>query len=194
MVFNWIKCLVGILHLKPTAGCQISTLIFRFGGGGFINIPWTFVEGRQSSFPLKSKLLLGPLTDLSAWVWLCTSSPQQGVKYHLWYLELGRPYTYALKKCRRTESSFPLGVEIKSIARVFKWFMCLGGIMHLKPTVGCQISTLIFEFKGGDHIHIPWQFAEARKVLSHLGFRSKVLPGPLTDLSAWMGFCSSIPQ
>ena len=22
------------MHLKPTAGCQISTLIFRFGGGG----------------------------------------------------------------------------------------------------------------------------------------------------------------
>jgi hypothetical protein len=23
--------------------------------------------------------------------------------------------------------------------------MCLGGFLHLKPTVGCQISTLIFE-------------------------------------------------
>jgi hypothetical protein len=28
-----LKCLCGIMHLKPTAGCQISTLIFGFGGG-----------------------------------------------------------------------------------------------------------------------------------------------------------------
>jgi hypothetical protein len=32
------------------------------------------------------------------------------------------------------------------------------------------------------------------KVLDHLGFQSKVLPGYLTDLSAWMGFCTSSPQ
>jgi hypothetical protein len=24
--------------------------------------------------------------------------------------------------------------------------MCLGGFLHLKPTAGCQISTLIFDF------------------------------------------------
>jgi hypothetical protein len=28
-----------------------------------------------------------PLTDLSAWMGFCTSSPQQGVKYQLWYLD-----------------------------------------------------------------------------------------------------------
>ena len=38
--------------------------------------------------------------------------------------------------------------------------------MHLKSTAGCQISTLIFEFCGG-----PYR---------HLGFKSKVLPGPLS--------------
>ena len=32
------------------------------------------------------------------------------------------------------------------------------------------------------------------KVLAHLGFESKVLSGPLTDLNAWVGFCSSSPQ
>jgi len=32
------------------------------------------------------------------------------------------------------------------------------------------------------------------KVLAHLGFNSKVLPGPITDLSAWVGFCTSSPQ
>jgi hypothetical protein len=33
-----------------------------------------------------SKILVGPLTDWSAWVGFCTSSPQQSVKYQLWYL------------------------------------------------------------------------------------------------------------
>jgi hypothetical protein len=33
----------------------------------------------------KSKLMPRPLTDVSAWVDFCTSSPQQGVKYQLYY-------------------------------------------------------------------------------------------------------------
>ena len=55
--------------------------------------------------------------------------------------------------------------------------------MHLKPTAGCQISTLIFGLGGTlciSHKKVP----KDGKVLSHLGFKSKVLPGPLTDLSA----------
>jgi hypothetical protein len=32
------------------------------------------------------------------------------------------------------------------------------------------------------------------KVLDHLGFKSKVLPGHLTGLSAWVGFYTSSPQ
>ena len=59
--------------------------------------------------------------------------------------------------------------------------------MHLKPTAGCQISTLIFGFGGGGggtlyifHEKLP----KDGKVLCHSGFMSKVLPGSLTDLSA----------
>ena len=87
---------------------------------------------------LKSKVLSGPLTDLSAWVGFCTSSPQQGVKYQLWYL------------------------------------IC---------------------FCGGGSLWISHEkYIKYGKVLAHLGFKSKVLPGPLTDLSAWVGFCTSSPQ
>jgi hypothetical protein len=32
------------------------------------------------------------------------------------------------------------------------------------------------------------------KVLAHLGCQSKVFPVPLADLSAWVGFCTSSPQ
>ena len=54
--------------------------------------------------------------------------------------------------------------------------------MHLKPTAGCQISTLIFGY--GGTLYISHDKLQDGKVLCHLGFTSNVLPGPLTDLSA----------
>ena len=60
--------------------------------------------------------------------------------------------------------------------------------MHLKPTAGCQISTLIFGFGGGGTLYIFHEkLPKDGKVLCHSGFMSKVLPGPLTDLSAYVG-------
>ena len=53
--------------------------------------------------------------------------------------------------------------------------------MHLEPTAGCQISALIFG--GGAYISHE-KLQKDVKVICHLGFKSKVLPGPLTDLSA----------
>jgi hypothetical protein len=57
--------------------------------------------------------------------------------------------------------------------------------MHLKPTSGSQISTLIFENKLWREvsINIPWKIYQGRKVLAHFGLKLKVLPGSLTDLS-----------
>ena len=55
--------------------------------------------------------------------------------------------------------------------------------MHLKPKAACQISTLIFGFGGTLYIFHE-KLPKDGKVLFHLGFMSKVLPGPLTDLSA----------
>jgi hypothetical protein len=55
--------------------------------------------------------------------------------------------------------------------------------MHLKPTAGCQKSTLIFGFEGTLYIFHE-KIPKDGKVLFHSGFMSKVLPGPLTDLSA----------
>jgi hypothetical protein len=116
------RCYLGrFLHLKPTAGCQISTLIFLdfFGGRTLLisheKLP---MDGKVlSHLGFISKVLSRPLTDLCAWVGFCTSSPQQGVKYQLWYLD-------------------------------FFW----GETYEKLPTDG--------------------------KVLSHLGFKSKVLPRP----------------
>ena len=59
--------------------------------------------------------------------------------------------------------------------------------MHLKPTAGCQISTLIFGFGKGTLYIFHEKLPKDGKVLCHSEFRSKVLPGPLTDLSAYVG-------
>ena len=58
--------------------------------------------------------------------------------------------------------------------------------MHLNPTAGYQISTLIFGFGGTLYISHN-KFLKDGKVLYHLEFNSKVLPGPLTDLSDQVG-------
>jgi hypothetical protein len=83
------------------------------------------------------------------------------------------------------QSSFPLGALIKGIARVFIWRKCLGGIMHLKPTAGFQISTLIFEKQlwRGLSINIPWKIYQERQSSCPLGFELKVLLRSLTDVS-----------
>jgi hypothetical protein len=54
--------------------------------------------------------------------------------------------------------------------------------MHLKPTSGCQISTLIFGF--GETLYIfHKKLTKDGKVLCHSELMSKVLPRRLPDLS-----------
>ena len=144
-----------ILHLKPSALCHISILIFGFGGRGiWISHEILPKHGKVlSNLGVNSKVLPGPLNGLSAWVGFSTPSPQQDVKYQLWYLDLGGmainiPCTIA----EGWQSSFPLGAYVKGIAYAFNWLKWLGGILHLKSTEGCQISTLIFGFGESKYI------------------------------------------
>ena len=55
--------------------------------------------------------------------------------------------------------------------------------MDLKPTTACQISTLIFGF-GGTLCISHEEYIKDGTVLAHVGIKLKVLPGPLSDLSA----------
>ena len=59
----------------------------------FCRIPNSKVLANQG---IKSKLLPGPLTYLSAWVGLCASSPQQGFKCQLRYCGMG-PFNISCK-------------------------------------------------------------------------------------------------
>jgi hypothetical protein len=48
--------------------------------------------------------------------------------------------------------------------------------------------------EGGALLISHEKYIKDGKVLDHLWFMSKVLPGPFTDLSAWVSFCTSSPQ
>jgi hypothetical protein len=45
--------------------------------------------------------------------------------------------------------------------------------------------------EGGSLLVFHEKYINDGKVLDHLWLQSKVFPGPLTDLSSWVGFCSS---
>jgi hypothetical protein len=108
-LFIWLKCLGGIMHLKSTAGCQISILIFDPDN--------TFKLAKSGQELCRSWYIFHG-------IFIETPPPQFSFKYQNWYFG-----------------------QVKGIARVFNWLKCLGGIMHLTPTSGCQISYLIFEKK-----------------------------------------------
>ena len=57
--------------------------------------------------------------------------------------------------------------------------------MHLKTTGGCQILIFIFDNKlcRGSLLISNKKYIKDGKVLGHFGFKLKVLPGSLTDLS-----------
>ena len=56
------------MHLKPTAGCQISTFIFGFGGGAlYISHEKYIKDGKiLAHLGIKLTVLPGSLTDVSA--------------------------------------------------------------------------------------------------------------------------------
>ena len=116
--YNWHKYLGGIGHLKPTAGCNISTLIFGFGGGNL-------------------------------------------------YI--------SHENYRRTANFFATWGFTNGIARAFNWLKYLVGIMHLKPTAGCQISTLIFGL-GGIHAYPMANYRRTAKFFVTWGLDQRYCP------------------
>ena len=111
----------------------------------------------------------------------------QNFNFDIWkQIVEGGLYKYPIKNISRTAKVFPAFEQVKGISRVINWRKCLGGIMHLKSTAGCQISILIFEKKlwRGVSINIPWKIYQGRQSSCPLLASLKVLSGSLTDLSA----------
>ena len=61
------------------------------------------------------------------------------------------------------------------------------------PQSHSRVSNINFDIWGTLYISDE-KIPKDGKVLSHSGFRSNVLYGPSTDLSKWVGFCTSRPQ
>ena len=101
-----------------------------------------------------------------------------------------------MNKYRRTTKFLSTWCFDQRYWRAFNWLTCLGGFLHLEPTVGCQISTLIsvFFMEGRSLLISNEKYIKDGKVLDHLGIKWTVLPGPLAELSAWVGFYTSSPQ
>jgi hypothetical protein len=84
------------------------------------------------------------------------------------------------------QSSFSIGVYVKGIALAFNWLKWLGGFQHIKPTVGWQISTLIFWFFWGDPINIPRKFGNGRQSSFSIGVYVKGITREFNWLK-WLG-------
>jgi hypothetical protein len=64
---------------------------FLFGGTILILHEQLATDGKVlSHLGIRSNVLPGQLTDISSCVGICISSPQQGVKYQFWYLDMFR--------------------------------------------------------------------------------------------------------
>jgi hypothetical protein len=72
LAFNWLKCLGGFLHLNPTVGCQISTLIFEK----------KIKEGGLYKYPMKNTLRTAKfllIFDILLWAWGAENHPGTSV-------------------------------------------------------------------------------------------------------------------
>jgi hypothetical protein len=149
---------------------------------------------------LQSKVLAKPLTDLSAWVGFCTSSPQQGVKYQHWYLIFclwrGSLLISHDKYIKDGKVLAHLGFQSKVLPGPLTVWSAWVGFCTSSPQLGFkyQLWYLIFFMEEWSLLISHEKYIKDGKVVDHLGFKSKVLPGSLTDLSAWVGFCTSSPQ
>jgi hypothetical protein len=96
----------------PQAHSRVSNInfiiiYFFYGEGSLLISHEKYIKDGKvlNHLEFKSKVLPGPLTDISAWVGFCTSSPQQGVKYQLYYYYFfmeGGLYKYPMKNIIKT--------------------------------------------------------------------------------------------
>ena len=102
--------------------------------------------------------------------------PQYYFDIWIWGVPINNPW----KNIEGRQSSCLLGVSIKGIGRAFNWLKYLGGFLHLKPTAGCQISTLIFEKKimeGGRYKYPMKNILRTAKFLTTWGLSQRYFPG-----------------
>ena len=133
-----------------------------------------------ASFPVRAAS--GDVTSSNACVMARSSllPPKYALSYPdtlLWYLKLGDHIHIPWKITEGRQISLPLEVYDKGIARAFNWLKCLGGIMHPKPTAGCQISTVIFRFGGEPYTYPMKNYRRKATFFGTWGLSQMYCPG-----------------
>ena len=146
---------------------------------------------------LISKVLPASLTDWSVWVGFYTSSSQQGVKYQLdiWIFICGGvslliSYEKYIKDVKVLDHLGFLSKELPG--PLTDW--SAGWVYAHSRVSNINFDIWIYFVEGGSLLISHEKYIKDGKVLVHLGSQSKILPAPLTDWSAWVGFCTSSPQ
>ena len=84
----------------------------------------------------------------------CTSSPQQGVKYQFWNLDLGGgPSEYPMQNCRRTAKFFPTSGLSQRYCQGLKWLDVIARlVIGTSRTVGSakKFVRITSGFGGGE--------------------------------------------
>ena len=168
-VFNLLKFLSGILHLKSTAGCQISNLIFEFLGGPY-KYPMKNCQRTAKFFPtcgLDQRNCSG-FNWLKCLMGLCTSSPLQGININFVIMNLLGSYFYPMKNCQRTAKFLPTwGLSqryplVLYLTKVPGW--------DSTPQVHSRMANINFDiWIWGDPIYIPRKNAKERNNSFPLG-------------------------
>jgi hypothetical protein len=135
-----------------------------------------------------------PLTDWSTWVGCCTSSPHKGIKYRLCYLDFFGGHKHIPWKTQIKQSKYQscyltpcCGLEVQNPTKALKSVKGPCNTFDLNPNWEKILSSFALWIS---HETLP----KDGIVLFHLELKSKILLGPSTDLSAWVGFCTSSPQ
>jgi hypothetical protein len=140
-----------------------------------------------------------PLTDWCAWVGLCTSSPQQcriSTLIFDFFCGRGSLWISYEKYIKESKVLTHLGLQSKELAGPLTNWSTWVGFSTSSPLQGVKYQLWYLKFclwRGSLWISNE-KYIKDSKVLAHLGFQSNVLAGPLTDWSAWAGFCTSSPQ
>jgi hypothetical protein len=89
------------------------------------------------------------------------------------------------------------GLQVQKPTQALKSVKDPGNTFDINHTWSRTLPSLIYflwVMEGGLYKYPTKKYIKDGKFLDHLGLKSKVLPGPLTDLGVWVGFCRSSSQ
>jgi hypothetical protein len=208
----WFKCLGGFLRLKHTVWCQMSTSVLRpvkDTGTTF------YLNPRCGQELCRLELSMGYLKRLPSNIYFfnrswhftrcCVLEVQNPIQTLMSVNDLGNTFDLNPKWARTLRLKFSMGYletpHVFVLIEVDIWHPSVDLRCRNLPLVPGRVSepqvlswvSNVNYWGGGGFFKYPLENIRRQHSSSH-GFKSKVYPMPLTDLSARAGFCTSGPQ